>query len=317
MGHHGEVGIHAAVPAAVALDAAAGVEILDVVALAGGADEGTGAACQTGLVKCLPQGGVEILLSGLSTPFPEAQVFLRQPLADGADTGLFLLHRFLAAAFQEASQPGSEGGSLVALGQPVEVFIGEPGGHVPLRGGAVDAEGSTEAGAIRPSAGQAHNGAHLPPGSIEAVHRVGQKHPVQYRHGPHVAGPHAKHHKGGIPVLFRGDGELPGVACAGVQVLALGEEYILGGLDGFQRVQVGGAFRRPQGEIRLSGSLDRQKQVIFGGNGGTEGGKLFFRNSIHSVTPSPRPARRRRCGSWSGEPCPPGQPRPDSRRRAC
>ena len=56
-GHFGEVGIHARVPAAEALHAVAGVEVLDVVALAGGADEGAGAAAEAGFRTALPTAG--------------------------------------------------------------------------------------------------------------------------------------------------------------------------------------------------------------------------------------------------------------------
>ena len=58
-GHFGEVGVHAGVPAAEPLDAVAGVEVPDVVALAGGADKGAGPAAQAGFRKLRPLGTVK------------------------------------------------------------------------------------------------------------------------------------------------------------------------------------------------------------------------------------------------------------------
>ena len=55
----GKVGIHTRVPASETDDAVAGVEVLDVIALTGRTNEGTGAASETGLRKGLPFGSVE------------------------------------------------------------------------------------------------------------------------------------------------------------------------------------------------------------------------------------------------------------------
>ena len=61
MRHPGELGIHTGVPAAIADYAIGAVEILDVVALAGRAHKGTGAAAQTSFRKRGPGGIVEEL----------------------------------------------------------------------------------------------------------------------------------------------------------------------------------------------------------------------------------------------------------------
>ena len=42
--HHGEVGVHAAIPAAETLDFLASIEVLHIIALASGADKGAGTA---------------------------------------------------------------------------------------------------------------------------------------------------------------------------------------------------------------------------------------------------------------------------------
>ena len=47
--HLGKVGVHAGIPAAEALDAVTRVEVADVIALAGGANEGAGAAAKASL----------------------------------------------------------------------------------------------------------------------------------------------------------------------------------------------------------------------------------------------------------------------------
>ena len=59
--HFGEIGIHAGIPAAEALYTVTGIEILDIIALAGGADKGSGAATETRLRKLLPLGCAEKL----------------------------------------------------------------------------------------------------------------------------------------------------------------------------------------------------------------------------------------------------------------
>ena len=60
--HFGKLGIHTGVPATEANDTVARAEILDVVALAGGANEGAGTAAQTGSGQFLPSGMVKQLL---------------------------------------------------------------------------------------------------------------------------------------------------------------------------------------------------------------------------------------------------------------
>ena len=46
--HFGKLGIHARIPASVTDNAVSGVEVLYVIALAGGADEGAGATSEAG-----------------------------------------------------------------------------------------------------------------------------------------------------------------------------------------------------------------------------------------------------------------------------
>jgi hypothetical protein len=48
--HHGKIGVHTAVPAAISLNTISGVVILDVITLTGGANKCTGSASKTGLV---------------------------------------------------------------------------------------------------------------------------------------------------------------------------------------------------------------------------------------------------------------------------
>ena len=53
--HHGEIRVHAGIPAAVSLDSVACVVVLDVIALAGWTYKGTGSARQTWLVQFFPE----------------------------------------------------------------------------------------------------------------------------------------------------------------------------------------------------------------------------------------------------------------------
>ena len=64
--HHRKVGVHAGVPAAVTLNAVARVVVLDIIALAGGAHKGAGAARKARLIKFAFAPG-ELTLAGLHT----------------------------------------------------------------------------------------------------------------------------------------------------------------------------------------------------------------------------------------------------------
>ena len=61
MSHHGKIGIHAGIPAAIPLYARFRLEVPDIIALAGRAHKGTGAAGQAGLVHLFPPGRIEKL----------------------------------------------------------------------------------------------------------------------------------------------------------------------------------------------------------------------------------------------------------------
>ena len=71
----------------------------------------------------------------------------------------------------------------------------------------------------------------LPAGSVVSIHRLGQEHLIQHGNATNVAGLHAEDHEGFLLQGFGGDGNLTVGAVAGVEVLALGEEGILGRFD--------------------------------------------------------------------------------------
>ena len=76
--HHCEIGIHTGIPAAVTLDSVSGIIILDVIALAGRANEGTGTAAQASLRKSCPLIGVEQFHQLVSAEGICGQIFQRQ-----------------------------------------------------------------------------------------------------------------------------------------------------------------------------------------------------------------------------------------------
>ena len=259
VGHHGEVRVHAAVPAPVALDVAAGVVVLNVVALAGGAYEGAGAAGETGLVKPFPDWGIKIPLCRVGSPVCETQIFQGQLPANVTDGGLFRCHRRVIARLQQGLYLSGQRRSLFRPWLPVQIFSGKPGSNVALRRGAVDAEGSAEAGGFRPGTGQTDENTALTAGSIISIHGPAQEHLVQHGNATHVAGADAEDHEGLFPQGLRFHGELAVGSFTGIQVFALGEEDVLGGLHGFQRADIHVRIRLPQGEIGLPSSLHRQE----------------------------------------------------------
>ena len=81
-------------------------------------------------------------------------------------------------------------------------------------------------------AGHGDQHAVISAGLIKLVHRVRQKYLVQHLDSLHVAAADAENGKGRVRQLLGGNGDLFTFPVAGVEVLALGEEEILGGFHG-------------------------------------------------------------------------------------
>ena len=108
-------------------------------------------------------------------------------------------------------------------------------------------------------AGQGYDGAMLSSGRVIGIHRIRQEYLVQNLHSPHIAGTHAEYHKGLILKLCRVDTDLSALITALVEHLALGEEAVLTGLHGLQRIDIHHGLFGPQSVIGLSGFLYREK----------------------------------------------------------
>ena len=238
-----------------------GIKIADVVALAGGADERAGAAAQAGLIEVLPLGGVELLHHVLAVKAGEVEVGKRVFRHLGAGLVLGGGKRRAVGLLAEVLNGGEQLFALLGLGIQVHLVAQHPCLHVAFRLGKVDAKHGAEAGlAQRLEAAQRDHGAAVAAGLIVAVHGVGEEDAVEYVETAGVAGAHAEEYErlGGkhgvldLDALAR-DAERH-------EILALGEEQILGGLDGhLPQRDFTAAF--PEVVVDLAGALHRQVEL--------------------------------------------------------
>lgn len=222
-----------------------GIEIADVVALAGGAHEGACAAAQAGAGKIRPLFGIELFHQHVAAPAVQREVFERQAVEDFANGLLGRVRRGIGAFFEEGLGGFRQRLALFALRLPIECVAVDPAGHVALRRGRVDAIGVAEAGFRRARAGDGNDGAVFAARGIARVCRLGKEHAIQHVQRAHVAGAGAEEHERLIRLFRHADGDVLAFHFEVYDVLRLREERVLGAVHGLQHVQ-------PQGFLQGS-----------------------------------------------------------------
>ena len=174
MSHLGEIASHAAIPAAEALRfALAHLVVTNVVAVAGGAHIGTGAAGKAGRCQLLPNLAIEHL------ELVSRQLVIKLEAMQGQNAQNLLRHVSLlfhsasvASFFQQSAQLG---GKLLTLGGyslPEQITVHQPSLHISLGFSRIDAKGMTEAGFFRLTTAHADEHRIFTACSIIRVHRL-------------------------------------------------------------------------------------------------------------------------------------------------
>ena len=180
MSHLGEIASHAAIPAAEALRfALAHLVVTNVVAVAGGAHIGTGAAGKAGRCQLLPNLAIEHL------ELVSRQLVIKLEAMQGQNAQNLLRHVSLlfhsasvASFFQQSAQLG---GKLLTLGGyslPEQIAFHKPSLHIGLRLRSINAKGVAEAGFLRRTAAQTDKHSILTTSRIIRVHRLLQKYSI-------------------------------------------------------------------------------------------------------------------------------------------
>ena len=175
MRHHGEIGVHTGIPAAVSLYTMSGVIIFDIVTLAGRTYEGTGTTCQTWFIQFFPYRGVELFCQCISVPSFQRQIGIWQFFYDRTNSGFFCFQFFCICAVsfcQEAFYCFGQCLTLVSQGFPVQFAVYHPGSYICCRFCTVDAEYFTEAGFFRLMTCHGNDGSVFSSCSVEAVDRI-------------------------------------------------------------------------------------------------------------------------------------------------
>ena len=98
--HFREIGIHTRIPAAEALDAVTCIEIADIVALAGRADESAGSAAETSLREVSPLLGIEVFVELVAAEIVSLEVCERELLHNSSCLFLDLAELSRVALFE-------------------------------------------------------------------------------------------------------------------------------------------------------------------------------------------------------------------------
>ena len=256
--HLREVGIHAGIPATEALHALVRLEILDVVALTGGANEGTGSAAQTGGGKLLPLGRIEECFCLIAAEGVCRQIVQGQLIQTVTDQILLCIHRGGVAFLRQSIQLGKQRLTLFGEGIQIQRILRLVADDVTAGGGCIDTEGAAEAGLGGLVASHRNDDTVLPAVFIVGVNGIDQENPVQNLKASYVAGAYAEDHK--ILALLTGVDHLDGFSfhLEIHQILGLGEEEILSGANGVQRIaHLHAVF--PLGEVGTAiGAVNRQ-----------------------------------------------------------
>ena len=283
-GHLGEVGVHAAVPAAEAAYLFAGVKFLDVVALTGRADEGAGAAAKAALAELLPLRTVEERLGLSCAEAFEGQTVQGEFFHDLPRARLKRGDSVRAAVCQKR-KTGRQCFALLRVGAPVERGFIHPAGHVPGGVSRVNAEGGAEAGFLRTGAGERHDGDVFAPRLIEGVGRGGEEHPVENIEAAAVAGAHAKEHKGRDLGAVLDQLQIFALHAEINEIFHLREEQILRAANGVQALRERNALL-PAGVIGLTRGVVRGEiELLPGGDRREELVQARKRKLFHSSAP--------------------------------
>ena len=155
-GHLGKVGIHAAVPAAETAHRFAAVKVLNVIALTGWADEGTGTAAKAAFGQRLPFRPLEKRLGFVGAKGAEVQLAKGQISRDIADNALHFFYRCLIGVLQYR-EGIRQCTTLFGVWLPIEESVCLPAGHISPGVCGVDAKGGAEAGLLRSATGQRYD----------------------------------------------------------------------------------------------------------------------------------------------------------------
>ena len=239
-GHTGELGEHAGIPAAVSLNTVTGVIVADIIALAGGANEGAGAAAEACLGELCPLRRAEQLHGLAGAEALCGEVIERGLCEIVARDRLFGFHdvEIGVCGILKNAERIEKSRALFGLCVEIEAVARKNAGNVARRLGGVDAEGVAEAGGLGLAAGNGHDHALFAARLVIGVHGVREEHTVEDAEACCVAGTHAEHDKVASAVAVVNEVDLSS-ALGGlhrVEVLALREEKILGRLDGVERV---------------------------------------------------------------------------------
>src|SRR5699024_1008137 len=99
--HHGEIRIHAGIPAAVSLYPVSGIVVLNVIALTGGAYKRTGTAGQAGFIKLLPHRRLEFFHQHVPVPSFQRKIGVREFFYNSPDLLLlFSYSRFASGVLR-------------------------------------------------------------------------------------------------------------------------------------------------------------------------------------------------------------------------
>ena len=236
MRHSGEIGIHTGVPATEALDAVSGVEILDVVTLAGRANEGTGSAAKAGRGEFLPLGCVKKFLGLVSTEGVCLQICQGKLLHTLADESLLLLHCGIVGILGQRSHSREKCLALFGLCIEIESILGAVANDVSLGICRVNAEGRAEAGLGRTGASHGNDHAVLAAVLIIGIYRIGEEDAIQDLKALDVASACAEDNE--ILTFASGVDDLDALSLYLEihEVLGLGEEEILRAANGVERI---------------------------------------------------------------------------------
>ena len=252
-GHLGEIGVHAAVPAAEAAHFFAGVKFLNVVALTGRADEGAGAAAEAAFGQLLPFRAVEEFLRFACAHGGQIETGQRELFEKR--TRFFLLGRDCRTVriLQHGKVRGQRR-ALFRVGLPEERFVLDPAADIALRGRRIDAEGRTEARFLWAGAGQRYDGAVCAAGGEIRVLRLGKEDAVENFKASRVARAHAEQDERFRRVTRFHKVKLFARHTEADEVFHLREKQILGRADGVELL--GKRYTLlPDGEAGLTGGI--------------------------------------------------------------
>ena len=250
------------------------VIVLDIVALAGGANECAGSAAKAGLGKLCPLIGIEDIEKSVLSEIISGNICEGELFEDLLCLSLLSVNSLAAALGKEGLYGLDELLALFGVCLNVNSVLSGPAGSVSLGSSSVDAKHAAEAVFLRLGASHCNNGSVLTAGSIVAVNRVCKENLVQNGEASCIAGTNAEYYE----ILALGsvvdDLDVLTLDIEVAEVLGLGEEEILGtsyGVECLAHLCALGPFLvacpaviAVNGEIKCAcGSHSRKKCVKF------------------------------------------------------